>query len=79
MQLQQDEPASRMGYSVAEAADKLGLAPSGIWKWIALGKIHSVKIGNRRDHQRPGASAPADRGHSINWPPPAREAASRSI
>ena len=48
MQLHQDEPASRMGYSVAEAADKLGLAPSGIWKWIALGKIHSVKIGNRR-------------------------------
>ena len=45
MQLQQDEPASRMGYSVAEAADLLGLAPSGLWKWIAHGKVHSVKIG----------------------------------
>ena len=48
MQLQQDEPAGRMGYSVAEAADLLGLAPSGLWKWIARGKIRSVKIGSRR-------------------------------
>ena len=40
--------AGRIGHSVSEVADKLGLAQSGIWKWIALGKIHSVKIGNRR-------------------------------
>jgi excisionase family DNA binding protein len=46
--LQKDIQHQRMGYSVTEAADVLGLAPSGLWKWIAAGKIHSVKIGNRR-------------------------------
>jgi excisionase family DNA binding protein len=46
--LRKDFQRTRMGYSVTEAAYVLGLAPSGLWKWIALGKIHSVKIGNRR-------------------------------
>ena len=46
--LQKDIQHERMGYSVSEAADMLGMAPSGLWKWIAAGKIHSVKIGNRR-------------------------------
>ena len=40
-----DSLPNRMGYSVTEAASVLGLAPSGLWKWIALGKIRSVKIG----------------------------------
>jgi excisionase family DNA binding protein len=43
-----DSLHNRLGYSVTEAASVLGLAPSGLWKWIALGKIRSVKIGNRR-------------------------------
>jgi excisionase family DNA binding protein len=38
----------RMGYSVPEVAHGLGMAQSGLWKWIARGKIRSVKIGNRR-------------------------------
>ena len=49
MQSQQNKiQHQRMGYSVSETADALGLARSGLWKWIALGKIRSVKIGNRR-------------------------------
>jgi excisionase family DNA binding protein len=51
MQTQQqldNVPAQPLGYSVPEAANALGLSPSGLWKWIALGKIRSVKIGNRR-------------------------------
>ena len=39
---------NRLGYSVPKAADALGVAPSSLWKWIALGKIHSTKIGSRR-------------------------------
>jgi excisionase family DNA binding protein len=39
---------NRLGYSVTEAASVLGMAPSGLWRWIALGKIRSVKIGSRR-------------------------------
>ena len=46
--LQKDIQHVRMGYSVTEVADVLGMAPSGLWKWIALGKIRSVKIGSRR-------------------------------
>ena len=45
---QKDSSYDRMGYSVGEAAGALGLAQSGLWKWIALGKVRSVKIGNRR-------------------------------
>ena len=50
MQTQQvvNAPPNRLGFSVTEAASVLGLASSGLWKWIALGKIHPVKIGNRR-------------------------------
>ncbi len=49
MQTQQlNASPNRLGYSVMEAASALGLAPSGLWKLIALGKIRSVKIGNRR-------------------------------
>ena len=43
-----DSLPNRLGYSVTEAASVLGMAPSGLWKWIALGKIRSVKIGSRR-------------------------------
>jgi len=46
--LQKDFQHTRMGYSVTEAADVLGMAPSGLWRWISLGKIRSVKIGSRR-------------------------------
>jgi excisionase family DNA binding protein len=46
--MQKDIQYERMGYSVTEVADVLGMAPSGLWKWIALGKIRSVKIGSRR-------------------------------
>ena len=45
---QKDHGNDRMGYSVGEAAGVLGLGQSGLWKWIALGKVRSVKIGNRR-------------------------------
>ncbi len=45
---QKDSNCDRMGYSVGEAANVLGLAQSGLWKWISLGKVRSVKIGNRR-------------------------------
>jgi hypothetical protein len=46
--LEGNSNCERLGYSVIEAAGALGMAPSGLWKWIALGKIRSVKIGNRR-------------------------------
>ena len=38
----------RLAVSVDEAADKLDMGPSTIWKYIAEGRIKSVRVGGRR-------------------------------
>ena len=53
MQLQQDEPASRMGYSVTEAADMLGI---GTIRTLEVDRTRQNPLGEDRqsaDHQRP--------------------------
>jgi excisionase family DNA binding protein len=47
--LAKTKPADdRLAVGVDEAAGKLGMSPSTIWKYISEGRIQSVRVGGRR-------------------------------
>ena len=40
--------AERLAYRVDEAAEALRVTPATLYRWIAAGKLKTVKIGGRR-------------------------------
>ena len=41
-------PPPRLAYRIDEAAEAMRVTPATLYRWIAAGKLRTVKIGGRR-------------------------------